>query len=146
MPYLEDLLNLKAQIKSLDEQINLMMPDGIVEALEILGGDTNSRAVHQSKKGKIIVRFHKKVDLDHPELKKLKSRIDDEREYLADKYSATLNALSDRIAQLQQEITDLRAKQEAIVTSESLDILLQEYQGLKQDLQWLNPVLAFYLK
>lgn len=144
--YLEELLNLKAQIKALNEQIDSMMPDGIIEALEMLGVGQESRAVHQNKNGKIIVRFNKKVDLEHPDLKKLQSKIDDEREFLADKYSATLNAQSDRIAELQQQITELREKQQAIVSSETLSFLLQDYQLLKQDLQYQEPVLAFYLK
>jgi len=153
MAYLEELLCLKIQIKNLEEQISLMMPDAIVEALENLSasgheGDEQkkSQTVHESPQGKVVVRFHKKVEHDHPDLEKLRKCIQAEKDYLADKHSATLNAHSDRIAQLQEQIQLLRSKQEALIASEQLDILLQKYQELKANLQWLNPVLAFYLK
>jgi hypothetical protein len=146
MAYLEELLCLKAQIKNLEEQVNLMMPDGIVEALELLGNEQENSTVCQSTQGKIVIRFHKKVDYDHPDMEKLRKRIQDEKDALANRHAAILNAHSDRIAQLQEQIELLRAKQEALIASEQLDILLQEYQELKANLQWLNPVLAFYLK
>lgn len=146
MAYLEELLSLKMQVKNLEEQISLMMPDAIIEALEILGDEQQNSTVHQSTQGKVVIRFHKKVDYDHPDMEKLKKLIQDEKDYLASRHAAILNAHSNRIAQLQEQIELLRSKQEALIASEQLDILLQEYQELKANLQWLNPVLAFYLK
>ncbi|MBP0015341.1 MAG: hypothetical protein J7525_19800 [Roseofilum sp. SID3] len=146
MSYLEELLSLKVQIKNLEEQISLMMPDAIIEALENLGEEQKNSVIHESPQGKVVIRFHKKVDHDYPDLEKLKKLIQDEKDLLANRHAAILNSHSDRIAQLQEQIQLLRSKQEALIASEQLDILLREYQELKQNFQYLNPVLAFYLK
>ena len=145
---LSDLINLRTQIDSKQQQIEMLMPDAIAEALKIHESQPKSKVVYQSEQGRVILCFRKRFCTPDEDVRL--SRIDAEIKgrtfQLAQKHSAEIERIETRIQKMREAIEQLEIKRDKLLCDRYISKLKQAYTIRQENSSYLQPNLSVFLK
>lgn len=147
MQTLKHLLTLRSKISAIQHEIDSLMPDAIVEALQVANDNKNQTVYREENNGKIVLVFKKQFPTAKDDLKlsKLESDITGAIAKLNDKYSVEIQQIDLEIEKLQETIVQLENKKQKLLSSRYVSRLKNEYERYRQQTAYLSPNLSVYL-
>lgn len=147
MQILQHLLTLRSQINAIQHEIDALMPDAIVEALQVANDNKNQTVYREDNNGKIVLVFKKQFPTAKDDLKlnQLESDITGAIAKLNEKYSAEIQQIDLEIQHLQEAIAQLESKKQKLLSSSYVSRLKNEYKKYRQQNAYLSPNLSVYL-
>ncbi len=147
MQTLKHLLTLRSKISAIQHEIDALMPDAIVEALQIANDNKNQTVYREENNGKIVLVFKKQFPTakDDSKLSRLESDMTGAIAKLNDKYSVEIQQIDLEIEKLQETIAQLESKKQKLLSSRYVSRLKNEYEKYRQQTTYLSPTLSVYL-
>ncbi|MEH2212913.1 hypothetical protein [Nostoc sp.] len=147
MQILQHLLTLRSKINAIQHEIDALMPDAIVEALQVANDNKNQTVYREENNGKIVLVFKKQFPTPNDDLKlsRLESDITGAIAKLNEKYSAEIQQIDFEIGQLQEAIAQLESKKQKLLSSRYISRLRNNYEKHRQLSAYLSPNLSVYL-
>jgi len=148
MNKLSELIELKAQIRTQESQLDSIMADAILEALDIIDNlDINNQVVFRDKIGKIVLIYRKRFVpvKQSKELSKIDELIIANKTILANSNRQKLNEIESLIEYLISEIKTLEKERDAILTNSLIISLKSEFIKVQEQESYLEPTLSIYL-
>lgn len=144
--YLELALNKRTEIKHQEEELKQnILPNAVAEAVDLVGGDRNSkRTVFETPKQKIILRY-RKVLAETPSLSRITSDISAEKTRLFNLNQDELMELEKRIQFHREQIEVLEEMKLALLHSPQLAALEVRLKLAEDRATQFVPNLSFYL-
>ncbi|MBS9396030.1 MAG: hypothetical protein HEQ31_23885 [Dolichospermum sp. OL03] len=121
---LDLLLSLRNSVNKISAEIEVVMPDAISEALEIVATAKN-KAVYNNKDGRIVLVFRKKFSTNKEDTKL--ARLDEDIHRITGELA---NKNSEQIAEIESQIEDLQGQIELL--EKQRDRLLSDSEALLQ--------------
>ncbi|MBG1240566.1 hypothetical protein [Nostoc sp. NZL] len=147
MQILQHLLTLRSKINAIQHEIDALMPDAIVEALQVANNNKNQTVYREENNGKIVLVFKKQFPTAKDDLKlsRLESDLTGAIAKLNEKYSAEIQQIDSEIQQLQEAIAQLESKKQKLLSSRYISRLRNNYEKHRQLSTYLSPNLSVYL-
>ncbi|RCJ27298.1 hypothetical protein A6S26_12740 [Nostoc sp. ATCC 43529] len=147
MQTLKHLLTLRSKISVIQHEIDALMPDAIVEALQVANDNKNQTVYREENNRKIVLVFKKQFPTAKDDLKlsQLESDITGAIAKLNEKYSVEIQEIDSEIGHLQEVIAQLESKKQKLLSSRYVSRLKNEYEKYRQQTAYLSPNLSVYL-
>lgn len=146
---LKKLVDLRIVQSKIQQEIDMMMPDAICEALKIIDESTdNNRIVYQDSHNRIVLVMRKKLcnHEDDATLARLDADIQAATAQLAKKYAVELEQIDAEIEQLQEAIASLETKREKLLSSRCISRLKKRYKTQLEKTAYFSPNLSVFIK
>ncbi|MFP4336394.1 MAG: hypothetical protein ACLFQP_00550 [Halothece sp.] len=150
MKPLTRLINLRKSSRKLDEEIKLITPDAIVQALEVLesNADNKKQVVYEDQdKNRIILNFRKRflTPKESPQLARLDADIQGRLALLRQQNADKLLEIEVQIQAYEDAIEKLEQQREQLLCDRRLARLKAQFKVCQEDSMYLDPNLAVYL-
>jgi hypothetical protein len=146
---LKKLVDLRIVQSKIQQEIEMLMPDAICEALKIVEECTvNNRIVYQDSHNRIVLVMRKKLcnHEDDVTLSRLDADIQAATAQLAQKYAVELEQIDAEIEQLQEAIASLETKREKLLSSRYISQLKKRYNNQLEKTAYFSPNLSVFIK
>jgi len=138
---------LRQQIAHMESQIEAIMPDAIAEAFEVLKTkSSDSRVVYEGSEGKVVLVLKKRIEFKDRVVMRLDEDMKAEVIRLSKLNQTDLNAISDKVLKLKNQIELLEKKRDGLLTSNYLLRLKKHYKIACDSAAYLVPSLSVYVK
>lgn len=143
---LDLLLSLRNSVNKISAEIEVVMPDAISEALEIVATAKN-KAVYNNKDGRIVLVFRKKFSNNKEDTKL--ARLDEDIHRitgeLANKNSEQIAEIESQIEDLQGQIELLEKQRDRLLSDRRITNLKRQYHEHRESTLYLDPNLSVFL-
>lgn len=146
---LKKLVDLRIVQSKLQQEIEMLMPDAICEALKIVDECTvNNRTVYQDSHNRIVLVMRKKLcnHEDDATLARLDADIQAATAQLAQKYAVELEQIDAEIEQLKEAIASLENQREKLLSSRYISSLKKQYKNQLEKTAYFSPNLSVFIK
>ncbi|MDB9315626.1 hypothetical protein PN462_21110 [Spirulina sp. CS-785/01] len=154
MEYLQQLIQLRQQIRQLEDKMKAVQELAVMEALDLLQqqqtstqGKPNKMALDNSE-ARVIVAFKTRFvpDRDDTQLSRLADDLNLKRSQLMEKKRSQLQSITLEEQKLQEQLNQLNAKRDKLLNPKSLKLLKIRYEQRRQELSYQEPQLRIQLK
>ena len=143
---LDLLLSLRNSVNKISAEIEVVMPDAISEALELVATAKN-KAVYNNKDGRIVLVFRKKFSTNKEDTKL--ARLDEDIHRitgeLANKNSEQIAEIESQIEDLQGQIELLEKQRDRLLSDRRITNLKRQYHEHRESTLYLDPNLSVFL-
>ena len=143
---LDLLLSLRNSVNKISAEIEVVMPDAISEALEIVATAKN-KAVYNNKYGRIVLVFREKFSTNKEDTKL--ARLDEDIHRitgeLANKNSEQIAEIESQIEDLQGQIKLLEKQRDRLLSDRRITNLKRQYHEHRESTLSLDPNLSVFL-
>ncbi len=143
---LDLLLSLRNSVNKISAEIEVVMPDAISEALEIVATAKN-KAVYNNKYGRIVLVFREKFSTNKEDTKL--ARLDEDIHRitgeLANKNSEQIAEIESQIEDLQGQIKLLEKQRDRLLSDRRITNLKRQYHEHRESTLYLDPNLSVFL-
>ena len=145
MTYLEQLAILREKIKLLMDEVEVIMPDAIAEAIEVKSNSNKkNQVVYDNGKAKIVLYFRKRYNDDERQTR-LDQEILELTAELARKNAQSLAEIEKEIESHEDAIALLESSRDSLLSSTQIDKLKSDYDKHRESTSELFPGLSVYL-
>lgn len=145
MTYLEQLAILREKIKLLMDEIEVIMPDAIAEAIEVQSNSNKkNQVVYDNGKAKIVLCFRKRYN-DDARQNRLYEEILALTAELARKNAHSVTTIEKEIESHLNAIALLESSRDSLLSSPQIEKLKSDYDKHREEISELVPGLSVYL-
>lgn len=151
MGNLQKVIYIKNKIKEHELLLNSIMPDAILEALDLLNSEDsnlNNQVIFRCKLGKIVLVNRKRfVPLkESSALSRIDELIKFHQTMLAGSHREELLKINAEIEALEAKIKKLKIEQDKLLSNSSITNLKTEFIKVQEAESYIEPTLSIYLK